>query len=482
MADKKYLQKKEWVVYLTAIFFYATMTGVVGSYRQSYLINVLQLENSEVSMYNAVVGVLSFVLSFFYAVIIDNRKPSQSGKFKPLGMAVAVPFGICTVLMFISPRGLGSTLLLIYLITVAILQGACNTFAGTTNLVAVVMTPNNRERDRLLSFRGISSAIGNSAPLVFFILVGLIFKTEQMKYIMTAAVCGVIGAVSMFICMRIVKERTAYEKKRENPLLGYRDILGNKYALIVLLSNFLKGFRSIASYMGIFLAVALLGSTDKYILLGLPTGVGTFVGMLIINMLLKRFNSKQLYIASGIYSLIANCCAFGIGYIYFNNPDSVILEILFFVFLFLIGLQFGASNLLPSMFQADILEDLELKTGKRLDAGLGFVIGIGTTVSGLIANALAPIVLYGDNSVIHYLPPVDQLVNGEMTTVYLTQSYETKILLLFFYTIFHGIMMLLAGLPFFFYKLVGSERDRVHEEVLVHRQELEQQQANESNG
>lgn len=38
---------------------------------------------------------------------------------------------------------------------------------------------------------------------------------------------------------------------------------------------------------------------------------------------------------------------------------------MFIIFLFLIGLQFGASNLLPNMFQADVLEDIELKIGKR---------------------------------------------------------------------------------------------------------------------
>ena len=43
---------------------------------------------------------------------------------------------------------------------------------------------------------------------------------------------------------------------------------------------------------------------------------------------------------------------------------------------------------------------------------------------------------------------------------------------MFFYTLFHGMMMLLAGLPFFLYKLTGKERDRVHEEVLCRREAL----------
>ena len=230
------------------------------------------------------------------------------------------------------------------------------------------------------------------------------------------------------------------------------------------MSEFLKSFRNIATYMGVFLAAALLGDSSKFLLFGLPTGIGTAVGMLVINALLKKFNAKQLYIASGIYSIIANCAAFAVGYIYFNNPSTV-LQILFIVFLFLIGLQFGASNLLPSMFQADVLESLELQTGKRLDASLPFVIGIFTMISGTIASALAPQILYGDGSIIGYIQATDAVPNPE-------QSLQTKILMLFFYTIFHGIMMFLAGVPFFVYKLTGKTKEELHNAVIKQREEL----------
>ena len=43
----------------------------------------------------------------------------------------------------------------------------------------------------------------------------------------------------------------------------------------------------------------------------------------------------------------------------------------------------------------------------------------------------------------------------------------------FFYTIFHGIMMFLAGVPFFFYKLTGKTKEEVHERVLAQRAALE---------
>lgn len=53
------------------------------------------------------------------------------------------------------------------------------------------------------------------------------------------------------------------------------------------------------------------------------------------------------------------------------------------------------------------------------------------------------------------------------------QSMETKIALLFFYTIVHGIMMFLAGVPFFFYKLTGKKKEDVHRRVLEIRGQSE---------
>ena len=247
-------------------------------------------------------------------------------------------------------------------------------------------------------------------------------------------------------------------------MIGIKDVLINKYAWVILISEFLKNFRQIATFMGVFLAAALLGSTSKYLWFGLPTGIGTAVGMLLINFLLKKFNSKVLYISSGIYSVIINSIAFAVGYLYFSKPNAG-LQILFIVFLFLIGLQFGASNLLPTMFQADVLEDIELKTGKRLDATLPFVIGIFTMISGTIAQALAPIILYGKNSIIGYIQPTDAVPDPE-------QSIKTKILMLFFYTVFHGLMMFLAGVPFFFYKLTGKTKEDIHNAVIEKRRQF----------
>ncbi|MBS7360468.1 MAG: MFS transporter [Oscillospiraceae bacterium] len=462
--NQKHIKSREFILYLVAVFFYTMMTGAVGSYRSDYLINVLSLPDSSVSLFNTLISVIPFVLNFFIAMYIDNRKTGTGGKFRPLALLVAVPAGVFLVLSFWAPKGITGSLLMIYLVTVAVAWSVCTNFGDCVNKVAIVMTPNMKERDTVMSFRGIVSAVGNSAPLVVELVLAFMVKDKGLRYIGVASLCGVFGVFTMLLGMNTVRERITYNNERKNPVEGYMDVLKNKYAWTIIVSEFLKSFRGVSTYMGIFLAEALLGP-GKFLLFGLPTGIGTAVGMLVINFLLKKFNSKVLYIASGIYSVIINTVAFSVGYIYFKSPSPV-LQILFVVFLFLIGLQFGASNLLPTMFQADVLEDIELKTGKRLDASLPFVIGIGTMISGTIASALAPIILYGDNSIIQYIQATKAVPHPE-------QSLHAKIMLLFFYTVVHGLMMFLAGVPFFFYKLTGKTKQEVHEKVLAQRASLE---------
>ncbi len=468
--EQKHVKISEFVLYLVAVFFYTNMTGMMGSYRNDYLVNVLKIPSTKLSLYNLLISVIPFVINFFIAMYIDGRKMGRGGKFRPLALIAAVPMGILLVLSFVTPKAFTGTILMIYLVTVAVAWSIASNFGGTTNMVAVVMTPNLKERDTVMSFRGIVSAVGNSAPLVIVLVIGIFAKDKGTRFIIGAALCSVVGIIAMLLGMKAVHERVAYTAEKRNPLVGFKDVLGNKYAWTIIISEFLKSFRGIATYMGVFMAGALLGDTDKFVLFGLPTGIGTAVGMLAINFLLKKFNSKVLYIASGIYSVVINTVAFIVGYTYFHNPNKV-LQIVFIAFLFLIGLQFGASNLLPSMFQADVLEDIELKTGKRLDATFPFVIGIGTMISGTIASTLAPRILYDDpatgwKSIIGYMPGL-----ADDTA----QSLDSKVKLLFFYTVVHGIMMFLAGVPFFFYKLTGKTKEDIHNAVVEQRKRFEEE-------
>ena len=115
-----------------------------------------------------------------------------------------------------------------------------NTFGNTINNLAVVMSPNLRERDSVMSFRGIVSAVGNSASLVIILVLGLIWKDNKaLQFILCAALSGVMGIITMLGGMRATRERIAYENERKNPMDGFGDILRNKYAWTIIVSEFL---------------------------------------------------------------------------------------------------------------------------------------------------------------------------------------------------------------------------------------------------
>lgn len=460
-SDKKQVKVPEFILYLAGVFFYTTMTGVVGANRNTYLTNVLRIndynENYH-SMFNAIITIVPFVLNFFITLYIDGRRAGKRGKFRPIMLVIIIPMSIIMMLTFITPPQFTGTIMFIYIVTVALLWSVMCSFGNVINMLPNVMTSNMKERDQVLSFRSFASAVGNSAPMLFLLIIGMIWKNnEGLQYIICSAFCGVLGILTVLLGMNTVRERIAYSTQKKNPLLGFKDILKNKHAHVVILSEFLKNFRGISTFMEGYLAIVLIGDPSKKIFILLPVGIGTAVGMLVINALLKKFNARVLYIASGIYSVCANIVAFTVGYFYFTT-DSKPLMFVFIACLFLIGLQFGASNLLPLMFQADVLEDLELKTGKRLDASLPFVIGLGTTISGAVASYFGPKLL---DNVVHY-----DFVDGVVS------PGTNKVALLFLYTIVHGLMMFLAGVPFFTYKLTGKEKERIHNEVLEMREKL----------
>ena len=137
-------------------------------------------------------------------MVIDNHKITKKGKFVPIINTVAIPMGIVTLLMFITPKGLTGTLLIIYLITIGLLHGACCSFGNAINLVSFVMSPDTRERDKVISFKSISSAVGNSAPLVVTLVIGLFVKDKQILYINSGALISVVGTFITLMGMRCV--------------------------------------------------------------------------------------------------------------------------------------------------------------------------------------------------------------------------------------------------------------------------------------
>lgn len=482
--NKKYISKYEFVSYIVGASMFALFMGVINSYRADYLNNILMLSEKNQKIINIVTVVVGYILGFFVTYFIDSFK-GKKGKFRPLALTFCIPYAIFGFFMFFTPfKDANSTAALFWIICVVIIYNVLNTFASTSNSVAIVMTPNDEERNKLFSVNSFFTSIMGSAPLVVILVLGFFqYKyddagqiisghySKNTMYIIALALCGILYVIAMINAMLKTEERIPYLNKKNSMFNGISKVLQNKNFWWLTISHQVRNLRNIGTGFGIFVAGAILGDTSKFLLFGLPTGIGTFVGMLIVQKMIKKTDPIKVYWIFGIYSLIANTIAFIIGIWYLSTGGSA-LQILFIVVLFLIGLQFGASNIIPNIFNADILNELELQTGgMRLEQTISFTQGFFGMIMGIITGILTPKILL---SVCGY----NQGVNA-------IQTVDTQKKLIFFYTMFVGIFFAVSLIPMLGYDLSTKKRKKINALLEIEREKRateNEKNENSSNG
>ncbi len=464
---KNHISKYELFSYVLGTGFYSMFIGMITNYKSDYVNNIIKLNETNQQILNVIVALLGFVVGFGIMVFIDNFH-GKRGKFRPIALISAIPMGLFGFLMFYTPFSNANTWqAMFYLVAVNVIYNGLVTLTATANSTAIVMTPNEKERNSLLSTNGFFNSIMQSAPLVIILIFGFFqYKYDEdgnitsghysknTMYIIALALCAILYVAFMTNAMLKVKERVPYNEKKNSPFEGMSHVVKNKNFWFLTLANAIREVRLLGMGFGIFVAGALLGDTSKFIIIGLPTGIGTVVSMLIVRKMIKKIDPIKVYTIFGIYSLLANTLAFFIAFLYFKQ-GGVGWQIAFIASLFLIGLQFGSSNLLPNIFNADVLNEIELQSGgKRLEGTVSFSSTIVTTIMTVITGILTPTILL---KVCNYQQGTD------------IQSQSTKIRLVFFYTIFVGLCFALSLLPMIGYRLTTKKRDVINKQLEVLR-------------
>ncbi len=466
-STKNHISKYELFSYVLGTGFYSMFIGMITNYKSDYVNNIIKLNETNQQILNVIVALLGFVVGFGIMVFIDNFH-GKRGKFRPIALISAIPMGLFGFLMFYTPFSNANTWqAMFYLVAVNVIYNGLVTLTATANSTAIVMTPNEKERNSLLSTNGFFNSIMQSAPLVIILIFGFFqYKYDEdgnitsghysknTMYIIALALCAILYVAFMTNAMLKVKERVPYNEKKNSPFEGMSHVVKNKNFWFLTLANAIREVRLLGMGFGIFVAGALLGDTSKFIIIGLPTGIGTVVSMLIVRKMIKKIDPIKVYTIFGIYSLLANTLAFFIAFLYFKQ-GGVGWQIAFIASLFLIGLQFGSSNLLPNIFNADVLNEIELQSGgKRLEGTVSFSSTIVTTIMTVITGILTPTILL---KVCNYQQGTD------------IQSQSTKIRLVFFYTIFVGLCFALSLLPMIGYRLTTKKRDVINKQLEVLR-------------
>lgn len=301
-----------------------------------------------------------------------------------------------TVLIFVSPD-VSVTWKLVYAYASYMLWGVAYSFVNIPyGSLGAAITQDAEDRTALSAFRQIGSLGALLITSVIVIPILVHFDNVHIGYPAVMGMMAVIGIAGFMICYRNCKERIIVReapKEKLSVMSVFKCFIGNKPLLtVVFMTIFSISAYNIKSAMLVYFAQYNLNNAElmsymSFIIIG-----SSFLGVLFMPKLVKRFGKKQTVMIGFAVSAAADALNFCL-------PSNV------YIFTALASIAFiGISipNGITWALVSDIIDYGEWKTGERKEATTyslfnfsrklaqslsGFLSGIGLSVIGYIPNA-----------------------------------------------------------------------------------------------
>lgn len=460
LQNKKYLTVKELIFYSLGLFGLQAIIFYINSYQVEFYSSSGMIEASKMVIVTFIILAAKLVSAVFDPLIgnlIDSKKGGKHGKLKPFIVISTIPLSILTVLIFCKVNLTGFALYAYIFVTTTLWSVAMTLGDVPSQGMSAVITPNPTERNNLIGFSGTLKSIGQAAPYVVVPAVclcvpggaGIEGTISTTEYLWCAIVISVLGSLMFLGIFFFNKERVPYEAERVSLKDMFGIIKNNKYLLLVVASYFLGFARQGAMAIQAQTANAILGGANKIIILGISTAVGTVISMAVTPILIKKFDEKKVFIAMSIYGGVSSVLAYLIAV--WTNFNLVAL----IATLFLMGLQFGAVNIMPMIMVADSVDYYEWKTGKRTEGVAYAVLSLCIKVTLALGAAVCLAWVFADFTG----------YQANMTEF----SDSVKKGVFFSYTVIPGITSALAAVPIFFYDLVGDKKKQISADLAARR-------------
>ncbi|MDE5964382.1 MAG: MFS transporter, partial [Eubacterium sp.] len=387
-AEKKYMKPSEIVTFGIGLFGVALLTGWMPDYTMTFFADFAfkgqgfdsaQLATIVSSVFG-VAGVVGAVCELVIGMLVDRTR-TKLGKVKPWVGFGAIPLAIISMLVFIAPNTSSFTVATIWMFVIYALYTAIScAVESPSNCFGALCSPNPKERSSAISIASFLRSVGQSGGQVVIIAVPAIMKAAmgQQQYknaegqgidlIISTAVCALGMMIFVMIFFANNKERVPYTTEKVSLAESIKLVFTNKNLLMVSLTKLFGFGRGVYGTVSLYIAVYLLGSKGLKLALMLPMGIGTAVGTLLVNLVLKKFSTKKTFILFCVYGFSSMAILFfmskGIG---FNST----LIVPFLILNFFCGIQHGNTNVTPNIMIADCIDEMEYKTAKRQE-GLAY--------------------------------------------------------------------------------------------------------------
>lgn len=337
----------------------------------------------------AVVGTMFAVTrvwdSFFDPVVgaVADRTSSRWGRFRPYLLFLAVPFGVISILTFLTPP-FGQTGKIVYaFITYALMMMVYSAINVPYASLLGVMSPDPADRNTLATYRMTFAYLGSFLALLLFMPLVNAFgggnsggpmlgwlTAPQAGWLMAAGVIAVVCVLLFLGCFALTKERVRPVRQGKTSLkTDLRDLLHNRPWWILLgagvASLVFNSIRDGATvyYFKYYVDETAVGSISflglPFVLSGLYLAVGqaaNILGVILAAPVSNRIGKRRTFMAAMAVASVLSIAFFWLG------KDQLVP---IFILQALISVCAGSIfPLLWSMY-ADCADYSELQTGNR---------------------------------------------------------------------------------------------------------------------
>lgn len=325
--------------------------------------------------------------------IVDKMKPGKDGRFKPWIRWMSGPVALASFLMYQSGLVNASmTVKVVYMFATYILWGSiCYTAINIPyGSMASVISENAEDRASLSTFRSIGASL---ASLIIGVVAPMLVYTtdangnqivEGGRMTLIAGIFSVCALLSYMVCYRFTTERVKVEPGQAGERVGIIETL--------------KRLAKDRALLGIILAAILLllaslltQSINQYVFLDYfkdKTGISVMSAVGIVPSLIlapfvlpitRKFGKKE---ASAVGCLVAGASSLVLYFLHVNSMWAFIgISALAYT-------GFGFFNLVIWSFITDVIDDQEVKTGKREDGTIYAIYSFARKLGQAMAGGL----------------------------------------------------------------------------------------------
>lgn len=323
--------------------------------------------------------------------ICDKTKATKNGKFKPWLLRACGPVALASFLMYQTfATGLPMPVRILYMFVTYLLWGSiCYTCINIPyGSMASVMSNEPDHRAALSTFRGVGSMIpqiliGVVVPM--FLFTKLEDGTEianASAFPIIALIASLLAVACYLICYFMCTERVKVEdeaksvsfKETLKALSGNRALIG-----ISLVFIFYLGAQMLNQTINNYIFKDYFGNTTG---LSVMNAAGFAPALILAPLavpLTRKVGKKELGIIASALGFVAFCALF------LMRTDNMWV----YTIINIVGLLgFGLFNLIIWAFVSDVIDDQEVRTGKREDGTIYAVCSFSRKLGQAIASAL----------------------------------------------------------------------------------------------